>query len=131
MVATESDAKSFEYASRNVSRNGLEDRIKVAKVESGGKGDPLVPESVLKRFERWVPPCDSNDIDLQNSSPPPNFRSEKEIIMRQMVLTTLLSSPQTRLPPNQPPVLFLPPLSPNFRFPQVPSPKLHLHRLRF
>ena len=52
MIATESDAKSCGFANRNVLRNGLEDRIKVLKVDSGGKDDPLVPESVFERFER-------------------------------------------------------------------------------
>lgn len=54
-LATESDAKSYAYAVRNIKRNGLDDRIEVINVEDdGGKGGPLVPESVLSRFEKYV-----------------------------------------------------------------------------
>ncbi|ERF74181.1 hypothetical protein EPUS_03371 [Endocarpon pusillum Z07020] len=81
-IATEADDKSFDYARRNVARNGLEDRIQVLKVEdAGGKHAPLVPESVLERFERidflmTNPPFHSSQHSLLTSasakSRPPN-----------------------------------------------------------
>ncbi|KAF7503624.1 hypothetical protein GJ744_003446 [Endocarpon pusillum] len=81
-IATEADEKSFDYARRNVARNGLADRIQVLKVEdAGGKDGPLVPESVLEKFERidfvmTNPPFHSSQHSLLTSasskSRPPN-----------------------------------------------------------
>lgn len=87
MIATESDANSFEYANRNVSRNSLEDRIKIIKINSGGKNDPLVPESVLKRFERWVLPDASDDLDLSNY-PFRDFGRRKQSTINELILIT-------------------------------------------
>ena len=53
-MGTETDDRSFDYARRNVSRNGLGDRIEIFRAEDSEKDGPIVAESVLDRFNRYV-----------------------------------------------------------------------------
>jgi hypothetical protein len=51
-LVTETDTLSAKYAVRNIAANGLQDRVRIAPVQTDG---PLLPET-LKSFERsyWL-----------------------------------------------------------------------------
>ncbi|KAK5944133.1 hypothetical protein PMZ80_003414 [Knufia obscura] len=66
-LATEIDARSKEFAERNVKDNGLASRIKV--IGPGSESNAIIPVAELERFERI-------DILLTN---PPFYTSETEL----------------------------------------------------